>query len=77
MEPTERLTFYDQHPFDWVAVDRDQDIGRFVSNPLVEMIEVSIQVPSWSISDAVPAACWVSWPSAEFVRSVWIAVASL
>ncbi len=39
MEPTERPTFYDQHPFDWVAVDKEPDIGRFVSRPLVEMIE--------------------------------------
>src|ERR1700733_15898806 len=35
----ERLTFYDQHPFDWVAVDKAPGMGRFVSRPLIEMIE--------------------------------------
>jgi SAM-dependent methyltransferase len=39
MEPTERLTFYDQHPFDWVAVGKAPDIAQFVSPPLIEMIE--------------------------------------
>jgi SAM-dependent methyltransferase len=39
MEPTERLTFYDQHPFDWVAGGSQPDIGQFVSRPLIEMIE--------------------------------------
>jgi SAM-dependent methyltransferase len=39
MAPTERLTFYDQHPFDWIAVDEAPDIGQFVSRPLIEMID--------------------------------------
>jgi SAM-dependent methyltransferase len=39
MAPTERLTFYDQHPFDWVAVDKGPNVGQFVSPPLIEMID--------------------------------------
>jgi len=39
MAPTERPTFYDQHPFDWVAVDKTPDIGQFISRSLIEMID--------------------------------------
>jgi SAM-dependent methyltransferase len=39
MAPTERLTFYDQHPFDWIAVGKQPDRRQFLSRPLIEMIE--------------------------------------
>ena len=39
MESTERVTFYDQHPFDWVPVDGREPIREVVSAPLVELIE--------------------------------------
>jgi SAM-dependent methyltransferase len=39
MAPTERVTFYDQHPFDVGATDGDTDIRSFVSPLLVELIE--------------------------------------
>ena len=39
MEPTERPTFYDQHPFDWVIPGQDTDIRDVVSPCLVELID--------------------------------------
>jgi SAM-dependent methyltransferase len=39
MAPTEDLTFYDQHPFDWAAAGEAPDLREFVSRPLIEMIE--------------------------------------
>jgi SAM-dependent methyltransferase len=39
MAPTEDLTFYDQHPFDWAAAGDPPDMSRLVSRPLVEMID--------------------------------------
>lgn len=39
MEPTEHLTFYDHHPFDWTAGGKQPDRRQFLSRPLIEMIE--------------------------------------
>jgi SAM-dependent methyltransferase len=39
MESTEPVTFYDQHPFDWVPSDARESIRAVVSAPLVEWIE--------------------------------------
>ena len=39
MESTEPVTFYDQHPFDWVRPDSSESINAVVSAPLVELIE--------------------------------------
>lgn len=39
MAPTEDLTFYDQHPFDWAAAANAPDLSQFVSRPLIEMID--------------------------------------
>ena len=37
--PTDRETFYDEHPFDWIPVDGTASIHSVVSRPLVELIE--------------------------------------
>lgn len=39
MGSTEPVTFYDQHPFDWVVPDASEPIQKVVSRSLVEMIE--------------------------------------
>jgi SAM-dependent methyltransferase len=39
MEPTEPVTFYDEHPFDWVPADGSQAIEAVVSRPLVDLIQ--------------------------------------
>ena|SRR5271167_4741498 len=39
MRSTKKFTFYDQHPFDWVAPDLSEPIEEFVSRPLVDLIE--------------------------------------
>jgi SAM-dependent methyltransferase len=39
MESTERSTFYDEHPFDWISADAAADIHSVVSRPLVNMID--------------------------------------
>ena len=36
---TERESFYDKHPFDWVAVDRETKVQSVISRPLVDLIE--------------------------------------
>lgn len=38
MESTDRPTFYDEHPFDWIAPGAAADIRSVVSRPLVNMI---------------------------------------
>jgi SAM-dependent methyltransferase len=35
----ESVTFYDQHPFDWVPIESSEDIDSVVSKPLVELIQ--------------------------------------
>lgn len=39
MATTERATFYDQHPFDWVSPDSAEEIHAVVSRPLIDLIE--------------------------------------
>jgi len=39
MGSAERITFYDQHPFDWVAPDSTEAIHKVVSRPLIELID--------------------------------------
>jgi SAM-dependent methyltransferase len=39
MGSTEPVTFYDQHPFDWVAPDVSEPIQKVVSRSLVDLIE--------------------------------------
>jgi SAM-dependent methyltransferase len=39
MEPTDPITFYDQHPFDWVPPDPRESIHAVVSHPLADLIE--------------------------------------
>jgi SAM-dependent methyltransferase len=39
MGSTERVTFYDQHPFDWVSPDSAAEIQSVVSRPLVDLIQ--------------------------------------
>lgn len=39
MGSTEPVTFYDEHPFDWVVPDASEPIQKVVSRSLVEMIE--------------------------------------
>ncbi|HXX44370.1 MAG TPA: class I SAM-dependent methyltransferase [Candidatus Acidoferrales bacterium] len=39
MGSTERATFYDQHPFDWVAPGVSEPVEKVVSRPLLELIE--------------------------------------
>ena len=39
MEGTERVTFYDQHPFDWVSSDCAEEMRSVVSRPLVDLIQ--------------------------------------
>ncbi|MGD0182059.1 MAG: class I SAM-dependent methyltransferase, partial [Terriglobales bacterium] len=36
---TERPTFYDQHPFDWIVAGADTDIRSVVSPALADLIE--------------------------------------
>jgi SAM-dependent methyltransferase len=36
---TEKITFYDEHPFDWIPPDASRDIHSVVSPPLVDLIE--------------------------------------
>jgi SAM-dependent methyltransferase len=36
---TERVTFYDEHPFDWASVDGTANMHSVVSRPLVDLIE--------------------------------------
>ncbi len=37
--PTERTTFYDEHPFDWTPIDGTARIQSVVSRPLVDLID--------------------------------------
>jgi SAM-dependent methyltransferase len=39
MELTERSTFYDQHPFDWVPPGAENEIETVVLRPLIDLIE--------------------------------------
>lgn len=39
MGSTEPVTFYDQHPFDWVAPDASEPVQNVISRPLVDLIE--------------------------------------
>ena len=39
MVPTERMVFYDEHPFDWTPFDGTAKIQSVVSPPLVDLIE--------------------------------------
>jgi len=39
MVSVERVTFYDEHPFDWISTDGTAEIHSVVSRPLVELIE--------------------------------------
>jgi SAM-dependent methyltransferase len=39
MDPTDRATFYDEHPFDWISPGAAADIHSVVSRPLVNMID--------------------------------------
>ena len=39
MGPTERATFYDEHPFDWIPLDPRESIRSVVSPPLADLIE--------------------------------------
>jgi SAM-dependent methyltransferase len=39
MQSTEPMTFYDQHPFDWVSAESSDPIEAFVSPPLARLIE--------------------------------------
>jgi SAM-dependent methyltransferase len=39
MQSTEPVTFYDQHPFDWVPADGSEAIDVVVSRPLAELIK--------------------------------------
>jgi len=39
MESTEAVTFYDQHPFDWVPSDAGESVRAVVSAPLLALIE--------------------------------------
>ncbi|HXA78382.1 MAG TPA: class I SAM-dependent methyltransferase [Candidatus Acidoferrales bacterium] len=39
MQSTEPVTFYDQHPFDWVSPDGSMAIDAVVSRPLLELIQ--------------------------------------
>ena len=39
MESTEPVTFYDQHPFDWVPPDGSKAIEAVVSRPLMDLIQ--------------------------------------
>ena len=39
MGSTEPVTFYDQYPFDWVAADASEPVEKFVSRPLIDLIE--------------------------------------
>jgi SAM-dependent methyltransferase len=39
MGSTEPVTFYDQHPFDWVAPDASEPIEKVISRPLLDIIE--------------------------------------
>jgi SAM-dependent methyltransferase len=38
MPPTEKSTFYDDHPFDWVTPGESESIESVVSRPLVDII---------------------------------------
>jgi SAM-dependent methyltransferase len=37
--PTERVTFYDEHPFDWASVDGTAKIQSVVSRALIDLID--------------------------------------
>jgi SAM-dependent methyltransferase len=39
MQSTDPVTFYDQHPFDWVPRDGSEPIDSVVSRPLAELIQ--------------------------------------
>jgi SAM-dependent methyltransferase len=39
MQLTERATFYDQHPFDWVPPGAENEIGTVMLRPLIDLIE--------------------------------------
>ena len=39
MDSTKPVTFYDQHPFDWVPADSSEPVRAVISAPLVDLIE--------------------------------------
>ena len=39
MTVTEKITFYDEHPFDWISPEASRDIRSVVSPSLVDLIE--------------------------------------
>ena len=45
MSTPEPVTFYDQHPFDWIPADASEEIDSVVSRPLVDLIQ-SLDVDS-------------------------------
>ena len=45
MGTPESVTFYDQHPFDWIPADASGEIDSVVSRPLVDLIQ-SLDVDS-------------------------------
>jgi len=38
METTEQATFYDQHPFDWIPSNAEDEIQRVILRPLLDLI---------------------------------------
>src|SRR6202167_6215568 len=39
MGTPEPVTFYDQHPFDWIPTDASQEMDSVVSRPLIDLIQ--------------------------------------
>jgi SAM-dependent methyltransferase len=39
MASAERMTFYDEHPFDWISLDGASEFQSVVSRPLIDLIE--------------------------------------
>src|ERR1700689_4272933 len=39
MGTPEPVTFYDQHPFDWIPTDASQEMDAVVSRPLIDLIQ--------------------------------------
>src|SRR5271156_4634261 len=39
MVSAERMTFYDEHPFDWISLDGTAEFQSVVSRPLIDLIE--------------------------------------
>jgi len=67
----EKITFYDEHPFDWISPDASANIRSVVSPPLVDLIETLDSLLSSWMSAVAREEFLDSLPNAAFARLAW------